>query len=96
MNRKRPAISAAIAIALAVPLAAAKADPAYVAFPPLWPLITIGAIIGAAAEAASAPVQPCCYYGPPPCYCVPPAPAYYYPPGYSASGNYPLGYYPAR
>lgn len=89
MNRKRLAMSAGIAIALAaVPLAGAKADPAYVAFPPFWPLITIGAIIGTAA-AAAAPVQPCCYYGPRPCYCVPAPPAAYYPPpGYSAPGYY--------
>lgn len=95
MNRKRPAMSAGIAIVLAaVPIAGAKADSAYVAFPPFWPLITIGAIIGTAAAAA---VPPCCYYGPRSCYCVPAPPASYYPPpGYSAPGYYQPGYYPGR
>ena len=96
MNRKRPAMSAVIAIATAAaPLAGAKADPAYIAFPPFWPLITIGAII----ESATAPVRPFCspcYYVPP-CYCVPAASTYYPPPpGYSASGYYQPGYYPGR
>ena len=93
MDRKRILGSAFLALALAAtPLARAKADPAYIAFPPFWPLITLAAI----AEAASAPVHPY-YYGPPPCYCVPLAPASYYPPpGYNASGPYQPGYYPAR
>ena len=98
MDRKRTAMSAVIAIALALaPLAGAKADPAYIAFPPFWPLITIGAIIGTAAAAVGAPGQPCCSYGPPPCYCVPAPPASYYPPpSYSAPGYYQPGYYPGR
>jgi hypothetical protein len=98
MNRKRTVMSAIIAIVLAAaPLAGAKADSAYIAFPPFWPLITIGAIIGTAAAAVGAPLTPCCYYRPPPCYCVPPAPVNYYPPpGYGAPGYYQPGYHPSR
>lgn len=98
MIRKWTAISVILAAGLAAaPLAGAKADPAYIAFPPFWPLITIGAIIGAAADAAGAPPFPCCDYRPPPCYCVMPTTAYYYPPpGYSAPGYYQPGYYPGR
>ena len=98
MNRKRTALSAVIAtIFVAAPLAGVRADPAYIAFPPFWPLITIGAIIeSATAVARGAPAAPCCYYGPPPCPCVPPAPASYYPaPAYNAPGPYQPGYYRA-
>lgn len=93
MDRKRVLGSVLLAFALAAtPLATAKADPAYIAFPPFWPLITLAAIV----DAASAPLLPY-YHAPPPCYCVPPAPGYYSPPpGYSAPGPYQPGYYPAR
>jgi hypothetical protein len=91
MGCKRVFGSAFLTAALAAtPLATAKADPAYIAFPPLWPLITLGAIV----DAATAPLRPY-YYLPPPCYCVAPGPAYP-PPAYSAPAPYQPGYYPAR
>ena len=93
MDCRRALSAVFLTVALAaVPLATAKADPAYIAFPPFWPLITLAAIV----DAASAPLHPY-YYGPQPCYCLPPAPGYYYPPpGYGAPGPYQPGYYPAR
>lgn len=93
MDRKRVLGSVLLGFALAAPpLATAKADPAYIAFPPFWPFITLAAIV----DAASVPLLPH-YYTPAPCYCVPPAAGYYYPPpGHNAPTPYPAGYYPAR
>ena len=93
MHRKRTVISGLLAAAMAAtPFAAANADPAYIAFPPFWPLITLAAIV----DAATSPIPPY-YYGPPPCNCLPPPPANYLsPPGLGVPGYYPPGYYPAR
>jgi len=92
MAPKRIAMWSLMAAALAgMPYPAAKAETPYYAFPPAWPIIALGAIIGDAATAAAphpalAPIN----YGPP----------YYYlgpPPGsqvYWARAVYPPGYYP--
>ena len=90
MHRKRSVISGLVAAAIAAtPLAGAKADPAYIAFPPLWPFITLAAIVDAA---TSPPIRPY-FYGPAPCNCLAPPPVNYLPPpGYSAPGPYQPGY----
>src|SRR5205814_1830695 len=70
MACKRAIMSVLLAAGLvAATLMPARADPAYVAFPPFWPLITLGWIAESAAAVATAPFRP--YYCPP-CYGAPP------------------------
>ena len=100
MDCKRATMSVLLAAGLvAATLMPARADPAYVAFPPFWPLITLGWIAESVVAVATAPFRPyyCppCYGAPPPYY-APSGAAYYPPPGYSAPGYNQPGYYPAR
>lgn len=85
MDRKRKAVGVLIAILFAAAVVAeAKAETPYYAFPPFWPLIAIGALVGVPPPGTPA-ARACCYYEPPPpCYCAPPGPPYYRPPpGYA-------------
>ena len=92
MTPKRIAMSGLVAAALAgLSCQAASAETPYYAFPPAWPIIALGAVIGDAATAlAPHPLLAPVNYGPP----------YYYlgpPPGssvYYARAYYPPGYYP--
>jgi hypothetical protein len=92
MRLKQIVISVVFAVGLAaMPYSLARAQTPYYAFPPFWPLIALGAIIGDAATAAApdpalAPVN----YGPPYYYLGPPPDGYVY----WARAVYPPGYHP--
>lgn len=90
MRLNRIAISAVMAAGLVTASSSVgRAQTPYFAFPPAWPIIALGAIIGDVATAvapdpALAPIN----YGPPYYYLGPPPGSYvyyaraYYPPGY--------------
>jgi len=93
MRIRRVALLAAFAAGLAAaPFSIAKAQyyyyPACSPFPLAWPVCAAGAIVGTAADIATAPIwllsgapppfYPPRYYAP--AYYAPPPPPYYYPP----------------
>lgn len=95
MKGKQTMIAAGLVAALAaVPLSSASAHRHHHGFPLFLPFVAAGAVLGAAATIATAPIAavtaPPAYYAPPPppAY-YPPSPVYYAPP----PGYYGYGYY---